>query len=284
LFQSFSAALIEEVAIDVKIITLLTDFGSRDGYPAIMKGVILGIAPRVQIVDITHEVAPQDVREGAFTLARCAPWFLPGSVHVAVVDPGVGGARRALAARLGEQFFVAPDNGLISLVYHQAVFSGAVIEMVQLDRPQFWLPQVSRSFHGRDVFAPVAAHLVSGVPLIELGSPLNDPVLLSIPQPVQTSTGWRGEVIHIDHFGNLTCNLRRQHLAGLAQPVLQAAGRSAPLVQAYADVQPGQLAALLDSDGWLSLAVVNGSAAQMLGAKVGDLVELGDAGTTDNHR
>lgn len=275
--------MIELSVIDVKIITLLTDFGTRDGYLAVMKGVILGIAPRVQIVDITHEVAPQDVREGSFTLARCAPWFPPGSVHVAVVDPGVGSARRALAARLGDRFFVTPDNGLISLVYQQAVQNNAGVEMVQLDRPQFWLPQVSRSFHGRDVFAPVAAHLVNGAALNELGSPLNDPVLLPIAQPVPTSTGWRGEVIHIDHFGNLACNLRRQHLAGLVQPVLQAAGRSAPLVQAYADAQPGELAALLDSAGWLSLAVVNGSAAQWLGVKPGDAVELVDLATTDQH-
>lgn len=267
----------------MKIITLLTDFSTRDGYPAVMKGVILGIAPRVQIVDITHEVAPQDVREGAFTLARCTPWFPPGSVHVAVVDPGVGSTRRALAARLGEQLFVAPDNGLISLVYQQAVQNNAGVEMVQLDRPQFWLPQLSRSFHGRDVFAPVAAHLANGVALNELGSPLNDPVLLPIAEPVKTSTGWRGEVIHIDHFGNLACNLRRQHLAGLAQPVLQAAGRSAPLAQTYADAQPGELTALLDSAGWLSLAVVNGSAAQWLGAKPGDAVELVDLATTDQH-
>lgn len=267
----------------VKTITLLTDFGSRDGYPAMMKGVILGIAPRAQIVDITHEVAPQDVREGAFTLARCTPWFPPGSVHVAVVDPGVGSMRRALAARLGEQFFVAPDNGLISLVYQQAVQNNAGVEMVQLDRPRFWLPQISRSFHGRDVFAPVAAHLANGAVLNELGSPLNAPVLLPIAQPVPTSTGWRGEVIHIDHFGNLACNLRQQHLAGLAQPVLKVAKHSAPLVQAYADAQPGELITLLDSAGWLSLALVNGSAAHALGVKLGDGVELGDAGTTDQH-
>ncbi len=267
----------------MKIITLLTDFGMRDGYPAVMKGVILGIAPRVQIVDITHEVAPQDVREGAFTLARSAPWFPPGSVHVAVVDPGVGSARRALAACLGEQFFVAPDNGLITLLHRQAVQNSAEIKIVQLDKPRFWLPQVSRSFHGRDVFAPVAAHLASGAALNELGSPLNDPVLLPIAEPQQTPTGWRGEVIHIDHFGNLACSLRHQHLAGLAQPVLMIAGRSAPLVQAYANAQPGELAALLDSAGWLSLAVVNGSAAQVLGAKPGDVVELADVGTTDQH-
>jgi S-adenosylmethionine hydrolase len=267
----------------MKLITLLTDFGTRDGYPAIMKGVILGIAPAVKIVDITHEVAPQDVREAAFTLARTAPWFPPGSVHVAVVDPGVGSARRALAARLGEQLYVTPDNGLISLVYHQTVQSGTAVELVQLDRPQFWLTQVSRSFHGRDVFAPVAAYLANGVPLNELGSPLTDPLLLPIAEPQQTSTGWQGEVIHIDHFGNLGCNLRQRHLAGLTQPVLKIAGHSAPLVRAYADAQPGQLVALLDSAGWLSLAVVNGSAAQALGAKPGDAVELGDLATTDQH-
>jgi S-adenosylmethionine hydrolase len=191
------------------ILTLLTDFGLQDGYVGIMKGVIWGIAPEVQIADISHAITAQDVLQGALTLRRAAPYFPAGTVHVAVVDPGVGTSRRALAGRLGDQYFVGPDNGLFSLVLEQAEAQGRAVEWVHLTRPEYWLTQVSAIFHGRDVFAPAAAYLANGVPLIKLGEPIHDPLRLALPQPQRTAGGWSAEVIHIDHFGNLATNLRR---------------------------------------------------------------------------
>lgn len=257
-------------------ILLLTDFGTRDGYPAIMKGVIWTIAPEAVVADLTHEIAPQDVLGGALALGRAAPYFPAGTIFVAVVDPGVGTARRPLAARLGEQLFVGPDNGLLTLPLEWAEQVGAPVEIVALDRPRYWLAEVSRTFHGRDIFAPVAAHLASGVALAELGTPITDPVRLRIPRPTRTACGWLGQVIHVDSFGNLATNLGAEHLppAGVAPQVLVAGHPIAGIAAAYADRPPGSLVALLDSAGMLSICVVNGSAAALLGVGLGAQVEI----------
>ena len=159
----------------MSIITLLTDFGNRDGFVGSMKGVIWGLAPQVQIADLTHEIEPQNVREGALILASCVPFFPPGTVHIAVVDPGVGTSRRPLAARLGSQYFVGPDNGLITFWLESAMNSHQKIQLIHLDKPQFWLGEISSTFHGRDIFAPVGAHLANGIAIQSLGSPLDDP-------------------------------------------------------------------------------------------------------------
>jgi len=261
----------------VKLITLLTDFGLQDGYPAIMKGVIWGIAPEVQIADLTHSIPAQDILAGALALGRAAPYFPPGTIHVAVVDPGVGTQRRAMAARIGECFFVGPDNGLCTVLLDQA--AGA-IQAVQLDRPRFWLPEVSHSFHGRDIFAPVAAHLATGVALDELGSPLAQGVVrLIIPQPTPLAApgrrGWRGQVIHVDAFGNLATNFTRQHVPSTGNPCLRIAGQEiCGLASTFGEGRPGDLIAMLDSAGQLSLCEVNGSAARRLTVAVGEPVEL----------
>lgn len=258
----------------MKLITLLTDFGLEDGYPGIMKGVILGIAPDAQIVDLTHLIPPQNIMAGALALSRAVPYFPPGTVHVAVVDPGVGTQRRAIAARLGAHFFVSPDNGLLSVVCHQAQQRGEPVAFVHLDQPDYWLPRVNRVFHGRDVFAPVGAHLANGVPLAQLGTAITDPLPLQLPDPQRLEDGgWRGEVLAVDHFGNLMTNLTAAHLEGLG-PLQVCLGRfTIPgLAQAFGDGRPGQLVALIDSADYLSLCVVNGNAQQATQAQIGDPV------------
>ena len=162
------------------LITLLTDFGLRDGFPSVMQGVIRRIAPEANIIDVTHLISPQNVREGALVFGRGAGYFPDGAIHVCVVDPGVGTARRPMAARFGTQHFVGPDNGLITFMYAHAKRAGWPMEFYELDQPQYWLPEISNVFHGRDLFAPVAAHLANGVPLDSVGSRLDDPALLPL--------------------------------------------------------------------------------------------------------
>jgi hypothetical protein len=259
----------------LKLITLLTDFGLQDGYPGIMKGVIWGIAPEVQIADITHAIHAQDIMEGALALGRAAPYFPPGTIHLAVVDPGVGTQRRGIAARIGECFFVGPDNGLCTALLEQ---SAGEVQAVQLDRPRFWLPEASHSFHGRDFFAPAAAHLANGVTLDELGSPLAQGVVrLTIPQPQPLGgrRSWRGQVMHVDAFGNLATNFTRQHVLEAGSPRVRIAGQEiCGLANTFGEGQPGDLIAMLDSSGQLSLCEVNGSAARRLNVAAGEPVEL----------
>jgi len=165
------------------ILTLMTDFGLKDGNVGVMKGVILGIAPQTQIIDLSHTISPQDVIEAALILHRSVPYFPPGSVHVVVVDPGVGTARRPMAAELDGQYFVGPDNGLITRWLERVEREGKPARFFHLNQQQYWLPEISHVFHGRDIFAPSAAHLVTGVPLEKLGSSILDPVRLALPQP-----------------------------------------------------------------------------------------------------
>jgi hypothetical protein len=192
-----------------------------------------------------------------------------------VVDPGVGTSRRAIAARLGDFYFVGPDNGLMTFLYQRARQQGHLIQCVHLDEPGFWLPQVSPVFHGRDIFAPVGAHLAKGAPLLELGTLIDDPVLLQIPTPQKIVNGWRGEVIHIDRFGNLATNIEAGHIQAAERVVVRIGGATIQgLVNAYGEGQPGELVALIDSAQYLSIGLVNGSAQKALGATVGDQVIL----------
>jgi S-adenosyl-L-methionine hydrolase (adenosine-forming) len=255
------------------MITLLTDFGLSDVYVGVMKGVIWGICPQVKIVDITHQIQPQNILEGALALGRAASYFPAETVHVAVVDPGVGTDRRPVAARINAQFFVGPDNGLCTRLVEQARHAKGEIEFFHLNRPEFWLPAVSSVFHGRDIFAPVAAHLALGTALNDLGDAVDAPVLLDIPEPRRTATGWLGQVLQIDHFGNLSTNLEQKHSAAAKQVRLGQAAISG-LVHTFAEGKPGQLVALLDSAGMLSINIVNGNAARLLQAQVGDPVEI----------
>lgn len=259
----------------MRFISLLTDFGIKDSYVGVMKGVIWNIAPQAQIADITHLVRPQNVLEGALVLGQAAPYFPAGTIHLAVVDPKVGTRRRPLAAQLGEQLFVGPDNGLCTLMVEQARQAGLPARFIQLDQPRYWLPRVSHVFHGRDIFAPVAAHLCNGLPLETLGTPIDDPVLLELPQPERTAQGWRGRVLLVDAFGSLSTNLEAGHLAEVESCMVRIAGHEIQgLVQTFGEGRPGELVAMLDSSGRLSICIVNGSAEAKLGAQPGDPVEV----------
>jgi S-adenosylmethionine hydrolase len=266
------------VAMNMRFISLLTDFGLKDGYVGVMKGVIWGIAPQVQIADITHLIQPQNILEGALALGRAALYFPADTVHVAVVDPGVGTARRPIAAQLGEHFFVGPDNGLCTLLVAHARQAGGPVRFVHLNQPRYWLAEISNVFHGRDIFSPVAAHLVNGVPLEVLGSLIDNPHLIQLPVPERTTQGWRGQVLWVDNFGNLSTNLTAANLAVMDQVVVRIAGREVHgLVNTFGDRQPGELVAMLDSSGALSICVINGDAAARLNVEAGEMVEISNA-------
>ncbi len=254
------------------IITLTTDFGLADAYVGILKGVILSIAPTAQVVDISHDIAPGNVRQAAFVLSAAAPFFPAGTIHMVVVDPGVGSARRAIAARAPGAIFLGPDNGVLSLCLGEQA-----AEIRQLSNARYHLPQVSATFHGRDVFAPVAAHLAGGANFDDLGPLVADPVVLAPPAIARTADGaWRGEIMHIDRFGNLITNFKLQiSNSESSQFEVKIGGRQIEgLARTFADRAPGELLALVGSAGYLEIAARDGSAAQLLNACVGDAVWL----------
>lgn len=257
------------------VISITTDFGQKDGFVGTMKGVIWTICPDAQIADITQDIPPQDVFTGAIALWRAVPYFPAGSVHIAVVDPGVGTKRRPMAARFGSQYFVGPDNGLFSFLMQDAEAAGQPVALIHLDKPEYWLQDVSRTFHGRDIFAPAAAHLAAGVALEALGTPFSDPVRLERPQPEQTPTGWVTQVTVIDSFGNLTTSLKADRLGGRRDVTLRVAGTEIRgIIASYGQSQPGDLVSVIDSEGFVEIAVVNGSAAARLHASLGERVEI----------
>ncbi len=254
----------------MKFITLLTDFGLRDGYTGVMKGVIYRIVPDVQIADISHTILPQNIQDGSLVWSRSYEFFPDGTVHIGVVDPGVGTHRRPIAARIGRFYFVCPDNGLITPILEKAEQAGEEIQVVHLDRPQYWLAQISNVFHGRDIFSPAGAHLANGVPLLEMGTLINDLVRFHMPQPEKLENGWRGEIVSIDTFGNLSTNLTRQQIEAMGRVQVQVAGRTINgLVRTFGERASGDLVALIDSDNNMAIAVVQGSAARETGAAVG---------------
>ncbi len=262
-----------------KFITLTTDFGLSDAFVGILHGVILTIAPNAQVIDLTHGIAPQDVRQGALVLAESVFYFPPDAIHVCVVDPGVGSTRRALAAEVGATRLVAPDNGVISLALAALErHSGHNARVYELNRPQYWLPRVSATFHGRDIFAPVAAHLANGVPPDELGVRTGSWVTLALPPPQRGADGsLRGHVSYIDRFGNLLTDIEQEQLAGLDLARLRISigeHQLRGLKHAYTDAAEGELLALVSSNWRLEIARRNGSAAAALGAKVGDEVAV----------
>jgi S-adenosyl-L-methionine hydrolase (adenosine-forming) len=263
----------------VAIITLMTDFGIKDGNVGVMKGVIWGICPQAQISDLSHMIGAQNVREASLILSRSAPYFPKSTVHVVVVDPGVGTARRPMAAQIGDGFYVGPDNGTITLLLERAEKEGGPCKFVQLDRTKYWLSNVSYVFHGRDIFSPVAAHLANGVSLSDLGTEFTDPVRLQLPQPQRIANGWRGEIIHIDHFGNVASNIRIENLGDAIQNkdkiiVKLNDVEIKGLVNTFGEHAQGEVVALLGSTGNLIVSVVNANAADKLGVKVSDGIEV----------
>jgi S-adenosylmethionine hydrolase len=242
------------------IVTLTTDFGSADGYVGALKGVILAQFATARVVDLAHDLAPGDVAAASELLARAAPFFPPRSVHVAVVDPGVGTARRGLALSLGEQLYVGPDNGIFTGVLE---LGGAGLARA-LENWGLWRDSVSPVFHGRDIFAPVGAHLASGGELRDVGPTISVDSLVRLPTPLPSGDAGelRGEVVHVDRFGNLVTNLRAPEGAGSS--LVEVAGRELPLSRTYGDVAPGALVAVVGSSGRIELALRGGSAASHL--------------------
>lgn len=262
------------------MITLLTDFGLRDEFVGVMKGVIAGISPDARVIDICHHVAPQSIVHGAYLLAAAYPYFPAGTVHVAVVDPGVGGARRILALACDGHRFVVPDNGLIERVAARR----RIADVVAVEARRFFREPVSRTFHGRDIFAPVAAHWAAGQPLTAFG-PAVDPRSLvrgAVPlNPAPTTDAVDGVVIAADRFGNLMTSIEADAIARLggadADPplVVTVAGRSlGPIVASYGDVPDRSPLALIGSRGLLEISVNLGNARQTLNVALGDRVRV----------
>jgi S-adenosylmethionine hydrolase len=249
------------------IITLTTDFGRRDPWVGAMKGVILAVTRDVDLVDLTHEIAPHDVLEGALALEAAAPFFPAGTVHLAVVDPGVGGARRALVVARDEQRFVGPDNGLFTPFLLTAGWRA-----FELSAPEFRLPVASRTFHGRDVFAPAAAHLALGIPPERFGVAVTDPVRLPWPASRAVADGVAGEVVHVDRFGNLVTSIDAGAVVGGG--VVSVAGREVGSVGTFAEISPGAVGWLVGSSGRLEIAAHQTSAAAILGVGRGAPVLL----------
>lgn len=243
------------------IITLLTDFGTADGYVGEMKGVLLSDVPDATIVDITHDIPAHDIEAARLTLARYWKRFPEGTVHVAVVDPGVGSARAAIAVASENRFFVGPDNGVLSPAL---LMAGA--EVVALRVPG----HASATFHGRDVFAPAAARLARGAPLGDLGSPLPNPVIRRTPEPRRGAGGeLHGQVIAIDRFGNAITNLAGVHAADV-----RVAGTTLRLCRTYAELADGEVGAIVGSSGLIEIALRDGRAADVLGLARGTAVSL----------
>ena len=246
------------------VITLLTDFGLRDHFVAAMKGVLLDINPQVTLVDISHLVPPQDVFTGAFILNQSCFCFPAGSVHLAVVDPGVGTARKALAVSAGGHFFVAPDNGLLT-----HVLNGQEYTAYEITADHYFRKPVSATFHGRDVFAPIAGWITRGIPLHQLGIVLPDPVRLKIPAPKHVQDALiEASILAVDHFGNLITNLAPADLPR-AFKVLAGRREITSLRHTYAQGEPGEAFLVPGSTGYLEIAVKNESASSVLNLKAG---------------
>lgn len=247
------------------IIALLTDFGTRDHYVGAMKGVMLGICPDATLVDISHEIPPQDVLGAALELAAAFKYFPSGAIFLCVVDPGVGSSRRAIAAEAGGYTFVAPDNGLLSVVFKPL----EVPRVVELTEPRYARPTVSRTFEGRDRFAPAAGWLARGVALTELGRPVADWRSLEVPEPHVADDRICGVALRIDRFGNLVTNIDRRRFDEFAagrEVVIGVAGQDVGgVVGTYAECENGSLCALFGSSDHLEIAVAGGSAADRLG-------------------
>ena len=256
------------------IITLTTDFGTSDHFTGVMKGVILSLCPRAHIVDITHEIAPFEITDGAFVIAQAWRWFPRRTIHVVVVDPGVGTARRPILVEAGGHRFIGPDNGVLSMVYGREKRP----RVRELTADRYFLKPVSRTFHGRDIFAPVAAHLASGVLPARFGKLIDDYLKISLDAPVRTGKRiWTGTILKIDRFGNLITNLHVDEFPDVRlRPFELQAGvrRLTRLALNYADSEPGEPFVIVGSSGYLEVACNQASAAKLLGCGAGAPVEL----------
>lgn len=254
----------------MSVITLTTDFGMRDWFVGTMKGVIAGIAPRAKVIDLTHDLPQGDIRGGAFALAASCRFFPEGTVHVAVVDPGVGSRRKAIAVQTDKRVFVGPDNGVLSWVLAKE----KITAVRALENQTYFLQPVSRTFHGRDVFASVAAHLSRGVPITKFGPALKDLVWLDWSGPRKRRGEIEGEVVYIDGFGNAITSLEGNLLPGASCAVYAKRRLVCPLGTFYQGVAPKTPIAIVGSSGFLEIAVNGGSAEKLLGMRIGTRVVL----------
>jgi S-adenosylmethionine hydrolase len=244
-----------------------------------MRGVIWSIAPDARIADIYSQVPPQDINFAAWYLDHEVWYFPPGSIHIVVVDPGVGTARRPIAAQVGEHYFVGPDNGVFSKLYQRAEKNGWQLRIFHTNKPEYWWQLESNIFHGRDIFSPIAAHLAAGVPIEELGEQVDDEVRIPVPEAVFSGTGADGQVILIyPYLGNITTNIHRRDLPedfDAANATLEIGGKKIKGVrETFGEAQDGELIALYGTAGYIIVAVVNGNAFELLKTKVGDEVRL----------
>jgi S-adenosyl-L-methionine hydrolase (adenosine-forming) len=255
-------------------LTLTTDFGLSDHFVGTMKGVILGICPGAQIVDISHDVTPFEIGEGAYMIAQAYRYFPKKTVHVVVVDPGVGTARRPVLMEAAGQYFVAPDNGVLGMVLARE--EGAKFRIIS--NAKYFLPQVSSTFHGRDIFAPVAAHLAKGIPPARMGKRIEDYMKPGFDKPMREGKRtWMGRILRIDRFGNVITNFHADEFGDLALRSFQfALGPVTVSVAArnYAESGPGELFAIRGSSGYYEVSMSQGSAAKKIGCETGAAVEL----------
>jgi len=267
-----------------RIITLTTDFGTSDTYVGIMKGVILSINPNVQIVDLIHVIPPQDIYEAAFSIYTAHSYFPKGTIHVIVVDPGVGSDRQAIVSRTDSAFFVCPDNGVLSyLLQNIGNEGGQLMSSVAIQNSAYYLPEVSNTFHGRDIFAPVAAHLSLGVSLEDIGPPVQTLVQLPIQVPELTDGVLTGQIVKIDRFGNAITNISETAIARLKSAstggistyeIRVGSVRLHRFNRAYAESGVGKPLAIIGSSGLLEIAINGGNAKEDLGIKWGDPVVI----------
>jgi S-adenosylmethionine hydrolase len=255
------------------VITLTTDFGTADHFVGAMKGVILGIAPRARFVDITHEIAPYDLAEASFVISQGWTCFPKGTIHVVVVDPGVGSARRPILCEAGGHYFVAPDNGVLSMIYDAAPH-----KVREISNKKLASRNISRTFHGRDIFAPAAAHLARGVKPAQFGKPVHDFLRSFLLKPTQISRhDFSGTVLKVDRFGNMITNLPIAQFPEVkTRPIELRVGleRITRLALTYAETAIGELFVIVGSSGYLEVAVNQGSATKILGCGAGSPVEL----------
>jgi S-adenosyl-L-methionine hydrolase (adenosine-forming) len=254
------------------IITLTTDFGLADSFVGMMKGVILGIAPDAHLVDVTHEIHSYDIVEAALIVEGAYRYFPPGTVHVVVVDPGVGSQRRAIAAAADGHIFVGPDNGVLSLILNRERVASSR-QVYEITNTNFFARPISQTFHGRDIFAPVAAHLAAGTSIEKVGRPILDFVNRPLPDLCRQGNRLVGAVLRIDKFGNIITNLRLKDLG--AEFSIEIAGRSITrLCSTFSEADPGEFVAIEGSSGFIELALNQGSAADRLKVGRGAQIEV----------
>lgn len=255
----------------MSIITLLTDFGFKDNFVGVVKGVIVGINPRAHIIDLCHEVAPQDIKGAAFALKTAYKYFPKDTIHLVIIDPGVGSQRLPILVKTKDYYFIGPDNGVLSLALENEEIEG----IIYLDNYEFHLSPVSNTFHARDIFAPVAGQLSKGLSFQLFGKGIKNYKKIKLPQPKISPRSIEGEIIYIDRFGNLFTNVSQGLKDKIKKPIIKIKNKTIRGIKSsYAQAKPGTLLAIWGSSGFMEIAVNLGSAEDKLNAKVGDKIEI----------